>query len=178
MHAFLQKPVGLILIAAAVVALVAAGLFAGTLPVSGTVSIAGARIGSFDLASSRGVSSAAAMNISGQITCLNSSSPVGVWIDAESSNDGWARISVPVVIGGHSKVNYSYTLNKGGRFKVTVGCGGSSSRWALSLNSGFVAGSNVNFKCNNIHPVLAALGKLVLRVDLTQGVPYATCQRS
>ena len=119
----------------------------------------------------------AAVTISGTITCLNSPSPVGVWVDAQSSTDGWAFTKIPIRIGGMSQVTYTYTLNNGGNFKVNVGCGGTSQKWGMSLSSGVVSGPIANFRCNDIPPWLGAAAKRLLRVDLTNGIPYGTCKQ-
>jgi hypothetical protein len=118
--------------------------------------------------------------VTGEITCLNNASPVGVWVDARNGTDGWATITVPIVIGGHSKVRYSYTLSQGGDYRVNVGCGGTSKAWKLSLSSGWLVG-NANLRCNDIPWYLVAAQKVLWRLagkaDLTQGIAYGACGR-
>ncbi|ANS80586.1 hypothetical protein SGUI_3190 [Serinicoccus hydrothermalis] len=82
------------------------------------------------------------------------------------------------MIGGLSKADYSFTLNKGGEYQVHVGCGGTPKKWAVNAKSSYVKGTKNNFKCNDIHPALAAAGKILRwKVDLTQGVAYKTCKK-
>ncbi|MES2171164.1 MAG: hypothetical protein V4479_10665 [Actinomycetota bacterium] len=112
------------------------------------------------------------------ITCLNNPSPVGVWVDAQSSKSGWAQTRIPYVAGGLSQVVFTYTLNNGGNYRVNVGCGGTPQHWGLSLSSGYVSG-NANFRCDDIPPLLNALFKRInpLKFGLTQGIPYGTCKQ-
>ncbi|MCV7277068.1 hypothetical protein [Mycolicibacter arupensis] len=122
---------------------------------------------------------AAPQKVSGQIACINSASPVGVWIQAESSKSGWASKNVPIEMGGFSKVNFSYTLDKGGRYQVHVGCGGTAKNWGSNIKSGYVSG-NRNFVCNDAKPwtiaaFKAVAGRVFGKADLTQGVPYGKC---
>ena len=81
-------------------------------------------------------------------------------------------------------VAYTYKLNKGGRYKVHVGCGGTSKKWGMTLKSGYLSGSTNNLACNDINPALQAawgkipkkaLGSLAKKLDLAQGVKYQTC---
>jgi hypothetical protein len=121
--------------------------------------------------------------ISGQIGCINSASPVGVWVQAERSTSGWADHEVPIELGGFSKVNYSYTLDHGGRYQVHVGCGGTPEHWTKDLPSDNVSGSH-DFLCNDMNQLQGAawnairtelFGAFGRKVDLTQGVPYEHC---
>lgn len=121
---------------------------------------------------------AGSVTVRGEITCINNASPVGVWVTGENSTSGWAKTAVPIELGGQSKVTYQYTLNRGGRYKVTVGCGGSSQHWGKSLSSGYLSGVANNLKCNDVNPVLKWFGKKLFRVDVTQGVKYLTCAKA
>ncbi len=118
---------------------------------------------------------AAAESITGEVGCINST-VTGVWVQGASSTSGWAKWSVPIVLGGHSKANFSYTLNKGGNYQVHVGCGGTSKSWKVSAKSGWVSGSGKKFRCNDISPALQAAGIAVLKKNLTQGIAYQTCK--
>lgn len=124
----------------------------------------------------------AAVTVSGQVTCLNSQVQ-GVWIQAESSTSGFAQWYMPLQLGGLSQANYYFTLNRGGRYQVHVGCGGSRANWALDAKSGYVSGTKNNFRCNDIPWWLRSLGSAAMkrilgwRVDLTYGIPYGTCSR-
>lgn len=122
----------------------------------------------------------AATNVAvrGQVTCINSY-VVGVWVQAESSKSGWASWKVPISLGGHSKADYNFTLNKGGRYQVHVGCGGTAKDWKVNAKSGYVGGAKNNFVCNDIHPALNWFKRLtpLRKLDLTQGVAYKTCSK-
>lgn len=120
---------------------------------------------------------AASVTVKGEGTCINSASPVGVWVQAESSTSGWAKTKVPVKLGGHSKVTYEFKLDRGGRYKVSVGCGGTSKNWGKTLTSDMLSGKTNNLKCNDVEPVLKQVGKKVLKVDVTQGVKYLKCKK-
>lgn len=125
--------------------------------------------------------SAAPTTVSGTIGCINSASPVGVWIQAKTSKSGWAQTKVPVRLGGHSKVDYSFTLDKGGDYQVHVGCGGTPQKWAKSLKSKDVSGTKNDFVCNDMDRLSVAafnalVGRMFGRPDLTQGVPYGECK--
>ncbi|MGB3697515.1 MAG: hypothetical protein WBA05_08785 [Gordonia sp. (in: high G+C Gram-positive bacteria)] len=119
---------------------------------------------------------AAAQVVKGEVSCINSS-VTGVWINAEKSKSGWATWKMPIVLGGISKADYSYSLNKGGRFQVHVGCGGSSKKWKVNAKSGWVSGTNNRFRCNDISPALQAAGVAVFKKNLAQGIPYKTCKK-
>lgn len=121
---------------------------------------------------------AGAVTVKGEITCINNASPVGVWVQGEKSTSGWAKLKVPIKAGGHSKIAYEYVLDKGGRYKVNVGCGGSSKKWGLSLSSDYLSGTKNNLKCNDVAPVLKQAGKKVVKVDVTQGVKYQKCAKA
>ncbi|PVZ94986.1 hypothetical protein DDQ50_00135 [Amnibacterium flavum] len=107
--------------------------------------------------------------------------PVGVWIEAESSTSGFAEWKTPIVVGGLTSAKYKFNLDRGGRYAVHVGCGGSAEDWALDLPSDWVDGNKNNFVCNDIHPALSAAAGAVLkklgkaRAALAQGIPYGTC---
>jgi hypothetical protein len=120
---------------------------------------------------------AAPVTVRGEISCINSASPVGVWVVGEQSRSGWAKIAVPIKLGGHSMVTYEYVLDKGGRYRVNVGCGGTPQSWGKSLSSGYMDGTVNNLKCNDLLPFLKWIGKRVIRVDLSQGVKYLTCAK-
>ncbi|MFE7744792.1 hypothetical protein [Nocardia sp. NPDC057455] len=125
--------------------------------------------------------SAASTTVSGTIGCINSASPVGVWVQAKTSKSGWAQTKVPVRLGGHSKVDYSFNLDKGGDYQVHVGCGGTPQKWAKSLKSKDVSGTKNDFLCNDtdwlsVAAFNALVGRMFGRPDLTQGVPRGECK--
>ncbi|MBT2597988.1 hypothetical protein, partial [Arthrobacter sp. ISL-72] len=84
------------------------------------------------------------VTVKGEITCINNASPVGVWVQAQSSTSGWAKTKVPIKLGGHSKVAYEFKLDRGGRYKVSVGCGGNSKKWGKTLTSDLLTGTTNN----------------------------------
>lgn len=130
---------------------------------------------------STAVGSSASVKVSGTIGCINSAEPVGVWVEAAQSKSGWADKTTPVRLGGHSKVDYSYVLDKGGDYQVHVGCGGTPQKWAKSLKSKNVSGTKNDFLCNDMDWISVAafnalVGRMFGRPDLTQGVPYGECK--
>ncbi|WP_157114956.1 hypothetical protein [Nocardia niwae] len=125
--------------------------------------------------------SAGPTTVSGTIGCINSAAPVGVWVQAKSSKSGWAQTKIPVRLGGHSKVDYSFELDQGGDYQVHVGCGGTPQKWAKSLKSENVSGTKNDFLCNDadrlsVTAFNALVGRMFGRPDLTQGVPYGECK--
>lgn len=153
---------------------------------TGSIAAALALAGSLLLATP--AAAAPAVTVKGEIQCINNASPVGVWVEAESSTSGWAKTEVPVKLLGHAKVAYTYTLNKGGRYKVHVGCGGSSKKWGMTLKSGYLSGSTNNLACNDVHPALqSAWGKIpkkalppaiAKKFDLARGIKFQTCGKA
>ena len=131
-----------------------------------------AAIGGTSIASG---SADAAQSIRGEVTCINSTVQ-GVWINAATSRSGWASWKQPIKLGGLSKATYAFTLNKGGRYQVHVGCGGTSKNWKVNAKSGWTSGTNRSFRCNDIHPVAGALGLAVTKKNLSRGIKYKTCK--
>lgn len=128
--------------------------------------------------------------VQGQIACTNSS-PVGVWIQAETSKSGWADIVKPNPAREGAttlwKVNFSYNLDKGGRYQVHVGCGTKlfSEDWANNVKSDYVEGSH-DFVCNDMNVIQNAMwsairsrifGSFGRAVDLSKNAPpFGRCE--
>ena len=85
-----------------------------------------------------------ATKISGSIQC-QSKSVEGVWIQAANNGSGWA----PWVSSAANPqfATYSYTLPYGGEYSVHVGCGGTTSSWAVAEYSSFYGGTVNSFYC-------------------------------
>ena len=119
----------------------------------------------------------AATVVRGEVMCVNSA-VTGVWIKAERGTSGFAKWKMPVKIGGHSKAVYEYSLNKGGRHQVHVGCGGTSKAWKVNAKSGWVSGQKNNFRCNDVHPGAKFIPRIGTMIkSQTKGIPYKTCKR-
>lgn len=103
---------------------------------------------------------AAAVTVSGQVTCVGNDSVVGVWIQAKDGGSGWASWQAPTASW---VANYSRSLPNGGQYQVHVGCGGTSQNWATNNKSGYVSGTSNSFTC---YPLPNA------------GWKYLTCQRT
>lgn len=104
-------------------------------------------------------SAQAATTVSGNVTCVDGRSVVGVWVDASSGGSGWATRTN---INGSTQ-RYSYALPNGGSYSVRVGCGGTPANWATSNASGSVSGSSNSFTCYDVP---------------NYGYAYLRCQRT
>jgi hypothetical protein len=98
-------------------------------------------------------------DISGSITC-ESQNVEGVWIQAANGGSGWA----PWVSSADDATyaTYSYTLPHGGAYSLHVGCGGTTSSWAVAAYSSFYGGTVNNFFC----------------YDQSSDAQYAVCDRT
>lgn len=65
---------------------------------------------------------------SGYVACATSN-VVGVWVDVDGGRDGWAYRS------GSGNTNYYSYNTQGKRWRVNVGCGGTTQKWAQSIGS-------------------------------------------
>ena len=71
---------------------------------------------------------------SGRVTCATSA-VVGMWVDVENGTDGWATLSNT---SDPTTKGWSYnTQNR--RWRVFVGCGGTSQNWGQSISSDFTS---------------------------------------
>ena len=69
-------------------------------------------------------------------------------------------------------------MNKGGRYQVHVGCGGTSKTWKVNAKSGWVSGQKNNFRCNDVHPGAKFIPRIGTMIkSQTKGIPYKTCKR-
>jgi len=94
----------------------------------------------------------AATVVRGTVMCVTQDSVVGVWIQAENGGSGWATLSSRN--SADPRKNFQYSLPKGGRYQVHVGCGlknkywwGGGKVWKTNNKSGYVTGTNRNFTC-------------------------------
>lgn len=97
-------------------------------------------------------SASAGTVVRGTVMCVTQESVVGVWIQAEKGGSGWAQISTSRY-GVNYQKTFKYTLPKGGRYQVHVGCGwknkhwwGGGKVWKTNNKSGYVSGGK-NFTC-------------------------------
>lgn len=66
---------------------------------------------------------------SGSATCVDGADVVGVWVEVQRGNSGWAKRT-----GQGSRQGWSFNT-QGKKYKLTVGCGGSPQRWAQSTST-------------------------------------------
>lgn len=94
------------------------------------------------------VPSASATTVSGYVECWPDTTKEveGVWIAAASGGSGWATWHA--LPGQPNIAWFSRTLPRGGEYFVHVGCGGTTMRWELPLNSvTALLGSGYYFTC-------------------------------
>jgi len=85
-----------------------------------------------------------AVTVSGYIEC-QSQSVEGVWIQASSSDSGWAPFWPSASDPDYA--TYQYTLGSGGQYAVHVGCGGTQSSWGVATYSDSFSGPTNDFYC-------------------------------
>lgn len=89
--------------------------------------------------------SAATQGISGSITCKNwlqqYSRPVGVWVDSQNAGaaDGWATLRGGTGMNGAWTSTYSYSATNAGKFRLSVGCGGTPQKWGKTVTTGWLS---------------------------------------
>jgi hypothetical protein len=66
---------------------------------------------------------------SGSAMCANQATVVGVWVNVSGGASGWATRT-----GSGYRQGWSYNT-QGRPYSLTVGCGGSPSRWAVSTST-------------------------------------------
>jgi hypothetical protein len=86
-----------------------------------------------------------ARKISGHVQCTTMPME-GVWIVAKNGGSGWAKWTGITA----TTARYNYTLPKGGKYAVHVGCGGSLSEWLTKPDSKMVPGTVNNFLCHDV----------------------------
>lgn len=98
--------------------------------------------GMFGVASTLGgpVPAASAAN-EGWVTCYNQSNVVGVWVNVSGGRSGWATRTGT---GFQQKWKYD-TQSKS--YSVTVGCGGTTSKWAASTSTPYYSKTWQNLAC-------------------------------
>jgi hypothetical protein len=85
-----------------------------------------------------------AVTVSGYVEC-QSQGVEGVWIQAATSDSGWAPFWPSA--GNPDYATYQYTLDSGGQYAVHVGCGGTQSSWAVATYSDYFSGPTNDFYC-------------------------------
>jgi hypothetical protein len=116
--------------------------------------------------------------VSGRVMCLNSASPVGIWVEAARGGSGWADTWIDVG-DGWGYVHYSKSIPNGGPFHLNVGCGGTPQSWGMTATSDSYETSSLSLKCNDIPWWLEMVSNWrripFHSADLTQGVQYGRC---
>ncbi len=128
-------------------------------------------------------------HIAGRVQCSNGSVS-WVWIEAQSSPSGWAKLSTDYGAGvlGVMSALYDFDLTGGGSYRVKVGC--QDAYWTSEAATDWIDSSagNQDFACGTTHPLLAWVGNWVfgrwefvgavkeLKFDFSSGVPYGDCE--
>jgi len=86
---------------------------------------------------------ASPIDAAGKVVCASGAPVVGVWVETEAGDSGWAKLSD--ANGGEAM--YSYRLRFGGRYQLHVGCGGTATAWGSSNFTPFVDGGEHSFTC-------------------------------
>lgn len=88
----------------------------------------------------------AKFNVSGQISCVSGNSVEGVWVQA-SDGAGWAPWTG---LGNGSTSDWSFTLPKKESYSLHIGCGGTTSSWAVADNSPAITAATSSFNCIDV----------------------------
>ena len=84
--------------------------------------------------------------MSGQVSCVSGNSVEGVWVQA-ADGAGWAPWQG---LGNGSTSNWWFTLPENEAWSLHVGCGGSTSSWAVADYTPWVTGSYNAFNCYDV----------------------------
>ena len=87
-----------------------------------------------------GTQEASAAN-GGTAMCADQSKVVGVWVNVSGGTSGWASRS-----GSGYSQNWSYNT-QGRSYSLTVGCGGTTARWATSTSTPYFSKSWSSVTC-------------------------------
>jgi len=86
------------------------------------------------------------VGVTGQISCVSGKSVEGVWVSA-SQGSGYAPWKG---LGNGSTSDYWYTLPVSESYSLHVGCGGTTSSWAVATYSPTVGGTHNSFNCYDV----------------------------
>ncbi len=97
------------------------------------------------------------VKVHGQVTCSSGKSVEGVWVEAAKGKgfSPWKGL------GNGSTSDYWYTLPTSESYSLHVGCGGTTSSWAVSTQTPTVGGTDNSFYC----------------IDVAGQSGYGTCYR-
>jgi hypothetical protein len=84
--------------------------------------------------------------VTGQVSCESGKSVEGVWVQA-SDGPGYASWKG---LGNGSTSDWWFTLPKDESYSLHVGCGGSTSSWAVATYSPTVTGAQNSFNCYDV----------------------------
>lgn len=104
-----------------------------------------------------------AVEVSGIVKCFGAP-VVGVYVHATQSRSDFADWWVdPGEMGMEALTGarYRFTLDHGGSYKLSVGCGGTRDHWATVVESVVIHTDVATTSCNDVHPLLAAVGEEV-----------------
>jgi len=120
------------------------GLAAQALPGATSSTATAASPGTAAVSTAPAPSGATAVRISGTVQC-QSLNVEGVWVQYLYGGGGWAAWVSSAQKPGYA--TYSYTLPQGGAYALHVGCGGTTSAWAVAEYSSFNSGAVNDFYC-------------------------------
>jgi hypothetical protein len=89
---------------------------------------------------------AASFKVTGQVSCVSGNSVEGVWVQA-GDGAGWAPWQG---LGNGSTSDWWFTLPKTESYSLHVGCGGTTSSWAVATYSPTVTGAHNSFNCYDV----------------------------
>lgn len=84
--------------------------------------------------------------VGGQVSCTSGQSVEGVWVEA-AKGSGWAPWKG---LGNGSTSDYWYALPVSEPYSLHVGCGGTTSDWAVSAETPTVGGTHNSFDCIDV----------------------------
>lgn len=90
-------------------------------------------------------SAASSQDIALTVSCSSAGAVVGVWVDAAESTPGWATLSGP-----SDRPLATYRLDRGGAYRLTVGCGGSSNEWKTKVSSRLLRATRGTVGCDDV----------------------------
>ena len=86
------------------------------------------------------------VEVTGQLSCLSGKSVTGVWVQA-ATGSGFA--SWKGIAAGQNS-DYWYELPTSESYSLHVGCGGTTTTWAVSATTPTVSGAQNSFYCDDI----------------------------
>jgi hypothetical protein len=86
---------------------------------------------------------------SGEVHCESGAKVVGVWVQADNSDDSHFAAWKPI-FNQESSADWSTTIPGGEKYSLHVGCGGTPASWGAEIRTDTVTGSGSAFNCNDL----------------------------